>query len=134
MEKSKLVTDFLNSLSVVLCRIKKNDQWYELRVAQGAYDKPFVDKEGTLFGVKNAKINFYIFKEGANETADWATGDLKEMYTRYELAQLPEDKVEITWGVPYSIGFTQFLLAVGDFQIFTPNGEKVKKWDPTVVH
>lgn len=124
---------FLNSLSIVLSRIKRNNQWFELRVAQSPYDKPFIDRDGSLFGVKNIKINFYIFKEGINEIADWAPVLLKEMYTRYKLAQLPDNAVEIFYGVSYCLGFEQFLLYHDGFQIFRPNGAIVKKWDTTTI-
>ena len=124
---------FLNSLSIVLSRIKRNNQWFELRVAQSPYDKPFIDKNGSLFGVKNIKINFYIFKEGMNEIADWAPELLKEMYIRYKLSRLPEDEIEPGWGLSYSIFFEQFLLHHNGFQIFRPNGAIVKKWDPTTI-
>lgn len=135
MEERKLtVEEFLDSLSVVWSRIKRSDQWYELRTAKGLYDRPFVDKDGSLFGVKNAKINFYIFKEGTSVIADWTPKYLKEVYITSKLYQLPEDETEPIWGASYSEAFEQFLLNRDGCQIFRPSGAKVKKWDPTVVH
>ena len=135
MEENKIAVDtFLKSLSVVGSRIRRNDIWYELRVAHGIDDKPFVDKDGLLFGVKNAKINFYIFKEGTNEIPDWAPKYLKKVYTESKLDRLPENKAEVYHGVTYGEAFEQFLLSFENVQIFTPSGTKIKKWDPNVVH
>ena len=126
--------DFLKSLAAVSYRIKRNNRWYEIRVREGNYDEPFVDKDGELFGVKNAKINFYVFNSGADIVADWAPALLNEIYTRSNWAELPEDKVEVSWEVSYARGFVEFLLNKGGFAVFYANGNKVKKFDPNAIY
>ena len=124
---------FLNSLVKVMYRIKYNDQWYELRVAESIIDKPFVDRDGKLFGVKNAKINFYVFKEGTTEIADWVPSVLKEIYTRYNYAKLSEDDVEICFGVSYSLDFVHNILAYDEISVYNLNGEEIEEWSPDMI-
>lgn len=124
---------FLNSLVKVMYRIKYNDQWYELRVAESIIDKPFVDRDGKLFGVKNAKINFYVFKEGTTEIADWVPSVLKEIYTRYNYAKLSEDDVEICFGVSYSLDFVHNILAYDEISVYNQNGEEIEEWSPDMI-
>ena len=124
---------FLNSLVKVMYRIKYNDQWYELRVAESIIDKPFVDRDGKLFGVKNAKINFYVFKEGTTEIADWVPSVLKEIYTRYNYAKLSEVDVEICFGVSYSLDFVHNILAYDEISVYNQNGEEIEEWSPDMI-
>ena len=126
--------EFLKSLEKVSYRVKKNGDWYEIRVRKSDYDKPFVDKDGVLFGVKNAKINFYVFDTRTNAVAEWAPNLLNENYTEYNLAELPDDAVEVTWEVSYARGFVEFLLNKGGFAVFCANGNKVKKFDPNAIY
>ncbi len=134
--RKELIEEFFNTLSVVMFRIKYNKKWYELRVAEGLYDKPFVDREGILFGVKSAKINFYVFESGSNKIAIWASEYLNELYTENNFARLPEDEVEIRWEISYAEAFIDTLLAHRDFLIFNQSGEKIKreKYDPYAVY
>ena len=134
MEKDELTVDkFLSSLSIIIWRIKWNNQWYELRVANDICDKPFVDKEGVLFGVKNAKINYYVFKADTNEVADWLPSILKDIYTECKYYELPDDEVNVSWHCPYALDFIQNLLNKKGFLIFTRYGVKEKKWDPDTI-
>ncbi len=126
--------DFLKSLVTVWGRIKKNNKWYEIRVRNGDYDEPFVDKDGELFGVRNAKVNFYIFNAGTNVVADWAPALLNEIYTGSNWAEKPEDELEVSWEVSYARGFVEFLLNKGGFAVFYANGNKVKKFDPNAIY
>ena len=128
MEIEKVtIKEFLNSLVTTIFRIKRNNQWYEMRVAEGFSDKPFVDTEGSLFGVKNAKINFYVFNAGTNEVAEWAPSFLKDFYEELNLARLPEDEVMVSYELFYSEAFIDNLLTYRDFLIFNQNGVKIKK-------
>ena len=137
MEENKLTADdFFKSLKTTLWRIKNDNQWYELRVAETLKDPLFVDKDGELFGVKNAKINFYVFKSGTNETSDWSQNCLKKAYLWYRWYELPPDETEVNWDVTYPEGFILYLLNYEKVLVFTPEGHKVKDWcsDPNAVY
>ena len=119
-EKTEMtVKEFLDSLKRVLWRIKRNNQWYELRVAKSDTDLPFVDKKGELFGLKNSKINFFIFKSGTNEPADWVSGYLYDMLEDDLLQKIPVDP--IVWkdeDPTLDLAFVHYLLDRGGFVIF----------------
>lgn len=125
---------FLKSLKTVVWRIKKDNQWYELRIANSEFDWPFIDKEGELFGLKNSKINFFIFKAGTNEPADWAPEYLYNMLAGSVSQKDPECAV---WTQPVSATmadyFVHYLLDQGGFVIYDEDGEKEKPWPKDVV-
>ena len=134
-KKGKMTTaKFLKSLKTVAWRIKKDNQWYELRVANSELDWPFIDKEGELFGLKNSKINFFIFKAGTNEPADWAP---EYLYDNLAGSVSQEDPACKAWTDPVSTTmatfFVHYLLDRGGFVIFNEAGEKVKPWPKDVV-
>ena len=137
MEENKLTAeDFLKSLKEIWWRIKKDNQWYELRVAKSIYDLPFVDQDGELFGVKNAKINFFVFKTDTDEIADWSQDILKREYLSLNLAKLPDNEVEVTFGITYAKNFILDILHHGDYLVLTSDGHKVEDWcsDPNAVY
>ena len=129
-EKTEMtVKEFLDSLKRVLWRIKRNNQWYELRVAKSDTDLPFIDKKGELFGLKNSKINFFIFKSGTNEPADWVSGYLYDMLEDDLLQKIPVDpNVWKDEDPTLALAFVHYLLDRGGFVIFNEAGEKVKPW------
>lgn len=130
------IDDFLKTLKKTEWRIKKGNQWYELRVAESVGDLPFVDQDGELFGVKNAKINFYVFKAGSDEIADWIQGHLKKLYDWGKWNELPEDEIYVHWGDTYAEFFIQDLLNYEEFLVLSQGGNKQEKWysDPNVVY
>ena len=135
MEENKLTAgEFLKSLKEIWWRIKKDNQWYELRVAKSIYDLPFVDQNGELFGVKNAKINFYVFKSGSEEIPDWVQDYLKELYVVCNWDNLPDDEIEPTFCASYADVFIQGLLGREEYLVLTPEGNKPEKWDPNTVY
>ncbi len=137
MEENKLTADeFLKSLNEIWWRIKKDNQWYELRVAKSIYDLPFVDQDGELFGVRNAKINFYVFKAGSNEVTNWVHDSLKKAYLLYKWNELPPGETEVSWCVTYPEAFILYLLNYEKVLVLTPDGHKVEDWcsDPNAVY
>ena len=134
-KKGKMTTaKFLKSLKTVAWRIKKDNQWYELRVANSELDWPFIDKEGELFGLKNSKINFFIFKAGTDEPADWAP---EYLYDNLAGSVSQEDPACKAWTDPVSTTmahyFVHYLLDQGGFVIYDEYGEKEKPWPKDVV-
>ena len=140
MEKNKLKAErFLQNLTIPVYRIKKDNQWYEVRVSEevvhSVADILFIDKDGVLFGVKNAKIDFYVFKENSDEVADWASGILKNMYTQTKWSELPDDTNLVgSPNVTYCDAFIQYLLSVENLLVLNMNGYKMKKWDPHTIY
>lgn len=135
-KKGKMTTaKFLKSLKTVAWRIKKDNQWYELRVANSELDWPFIDKEGELFGLKNSKINFFIFKAGTDEPADWAPEYLYNNLARDTISQ--KDPECTVWTQPVSATmahyFVHYLLDQGGFVIYDEYGEKEKPWPKGVI-
>ena len=129
-EKTEMtVKEFLDSLKRVLWRIKRNNQWYELRVAKSDTDLPFIDKKGELFGIKNSKINFFVFKAGTNELADWVSGYLYDMLVDDLSQKTPVDPNEwIDDELTLDLAFVHNLLDRGGFVIFNEAGEKERPW------
>ncbi len=123
------VAAFLDSLKNTVWRIKKANKWYELRVANTPFDLYYTDEEGVLFGIKKAKINFYIFNENTNVVADWAATLLNNFYFGDEgFSNLSKNDVYFSpFGVTLDCLFIEYLLNEGDFEIFDSNGNKVKK-------
>ena len=138
-EKTEMtVKEFLDSLKRVLWRIKRNNQWYELRVAKSDTDSYFIDKRGELFGFKNFKINFFVFKAGTNEPADWVSEYLQE-YLHDMLADcfLQDPPLDPTvWydeDLTLALAFVHYLLDRGGFVIFNEAGEKERPWPKGMV-
>lgn len=127
--------DFLKILKTTLARVKYNNNWYEIRVAKGYFDKPFVDTNGSLFGVKNAKINFYVFKAGSEEIAEWAPSLLKDLYELQDWAKLPDEETDVSFELSYVESFIDYLFDQKGFLIFNRGGEKIKpkKENPNMV-
>ena len=113
--KEMTVAEFLNSLKRVSWFIKRKGKRYELRISEGLTDVIFTDKDGELFGIKNAKIDFYVFEKGTNNPAEWVSKYLHDMYIDYDLKN-PETEKElettgyISWDLTLSYAFVLYLL------------------------
>lgn len=109
------VAEFLNSLKRVSWFIKRKEKRYELRISEGLTNVIFTDKDGELFGIKNAKIDFYVFEKGTSKPAEWASEYLHDMYVEYDLRNKETEKElettgYISWDLTLSYAFVLYLL------------------------
>ena len=132
-EKSEMTTvEFLNSLKKTQWYIKNGDKRYQLRVRESRVDSPFVDKNGELFGIKNARINFFVFEKGTNNPAEWVSKYLHDMYIDYGFEnpeaekELDETGCQFDFDLTFCYAFVLYLLKKGNFVITDIHGERVK--------
>lgn len=126
------IEEFLQSLNLVIWRIKYHNNWYELRISNRYSDTLFLDKKGELFGIPNSQINFFVFKSGKQEVAEWIKPFMKEFFEPIKEYISPSELYRQGF-MTYDAGFVQYLLTKRGIVITDADGVKEKKWTPEMI-